>query len=115
MTVKTDVLLPYIEDINKMVSKRWTFRILMEMRTIRTIRYNELLESLSGISPTTLSSTLKHLQERELIKRNSYGKNPPYRVEYSLTERGINFVIATYPLIKWAIQEKPISNPQVVN
>lgn len=103
-----DILLPYIENVNKMVSKRWTFRILMEMRTVKSMRYNELLESLSGISPTTLSSTLKHLHERELIKRNSYGNNPPYRVEYSLTKRGIDFVIAAYPLLKWAIQEKPL-------
>lgn len=109
MTVKMDVLLPYIEDINKMVSKRWTFRILMEMRTVKNIRYNELLDSMGGISPTTLSSTLKHLQEKKLIKRSSFGDNPPYRVEYSLTKRGIDFVIATYPLIKWAIQEKPMA------
>lgn len=88
-----------------MFGKEWTLRVIFELRRINTIRYSDLLESLEGISTSTLSTTLKNLQKIGLIKRRSSGKNPPFKVEYSLTQRGFDFMMSVYPLLKWVTKK----------
>ena len=96
-------LIKHLDEIDNTMGKRWTFRIILSLRKKRTIRYNDLLKSLDGISPSTLSSNLKSLQSLGIIQRKSSGKIPPLKVEYSLTEKGFDFLIASYPLLKWAV------------
>ncbi len=103
MLKKQDSIIKYLDEINNTVGKRWTFRIILELRKARTIRYNGLLKLLDGISPSTLSTALKSLQNQDLIQRKSSGTIPPFKVEYSLTEKGFDFLIASYPLLKWAV------------
>ena len=58
------------------------------------------METLQGISPKTLSDTLKELQAEGLIKRESFAEIPP-RVEYSLTEDGVELRKSIIPLLEW--------------
>ena len=58
------------------------------------------MEMLPGISPKTLSDTLKELEAEGLIKRESFAEIPP-RVEYSLTQDGIDLRDAILPLLRW--------------
>ncbi len=88
------------------MGKRWTLRILWEMRNCGKFRYTELLEILDGISPATLSETLKDLQNQGIVKRESFGKTPPFKVEYPLTKKGLSLVIASSSLVRWIIAEK---------
>lgn len=69
------------------------------------MRYNEILESLRGISPSTLAETLRYLEKESLIKRSVFGKNPPLKVEYSVTEKGLALIVASSSLVKWAIRK----------
>lgn len=50
-------------------------------------RFNELAESLHGISRRTLTQKLHKAEEEELLVRQEYAEAPP-RVEYKLTPRG---------------------------
>ena len=59
------------------------------------------MKQLGGISPKTLSDTLKELQAEKLITRASFAEIPP-RVEYSLSQDGRELGEAIIPLIKWA-------------
>jgi len=59
------------------------------------------MEELRGISPKTLSDTLKELQKESLIKREGFAEIPP-RVEYSLTKDGLELRNSIIPLLKWA-------------
>lgn len=59
------------------------------------------MKELTGVSPKTLSDTLKQLQAEKLIKRESFAEIPP-RVEYSLSEDGIELGKAIMPLLRWA-------------
>jgi DNA-binding HxlR family transcriptional regulator len=70
------------------------------------MRYNQLLESLDGISPSTLADVLKNLQKDRLLRRESHGRTPPYRVEYSITKKGLELIIASSYLVKWMIKSK---------
>lgn len=107
------MVLPYLTEINGMIGKPWTFRVILELRRTKGMRYKYLLDLLEGISSSTLSNALKNLQKKELIKRKVSGKHPPFKVEYSLTERGYEFVIACYPLLKWAVKRtNPLTKKQ---
>ena len=103
MTGNGESLIKYLDKIDSTMGKRWTFRIILVLRREKTVRYNDLLKLLDGISPSTLSTNLKSLQSLGLIKRKSTGTVPPFRVEYGLTEKGFDFLIASYPLLKWAV------------
>ncbi len=65
------------------------------------LRFNELLKDIKGISPKALSDRLKKLNEAGLIKRELFPEIPP-KVEYSLTQDGIEVRDAMIPLMKWA-------------
>jgi DNA-binding HxlR family transcriptional regulator len=65
------------------------------------LRFNELLNSIKGISPKALSDRLKELSEAGLIKRELFPEIPP-KVEYSLTQDGVEVRDAMIPLMEWA-------------
>ena len=67
----------------------------------KRIRFNKLLKNLGGISPRTLSIRLKEMENAELIKRENFAEIPP-RVEYTLTQDGIEVRDAITPLMEWA-------------
>ena len=70
-----------------LIGMRWTIVILRDLFLCETRRYQDLLESLEGISPNTLSNRLKLLEVAGIIKRRVYQDHPP-RSEYLLTEKG---------------------------
>lgn len=71
----------------QIIGERWTILILRDLFLFGPRKFNEFQESLEGISPNTLSSRLKTLEENELIERKFYEEHPP-RAEYSLTAKG---------------------------
>ena len=90
-----------IKGIIDIIGKKWALLIINALRNQGKLRFNDLMKQLSGISPKTLSDTLKELQAEKLIKRASFAEIPP-RVEYSLSQDGIELGKAIIPLIKWA-------------
>jgi len=50
-------------------------------------KFSDLEQSLAGISPNTLSSRLKVLEENGILERRFYDQHPP-RAEYVVTPRG---------------------------
>jgi DNA-binding HxlR family transcriptional regulator len=70
------------------------------------MRYSQIFESQKGISPSTLSEVLKSLQREGLATRAKYGRVPPYTVEYSITKSGIDLIVASSALIKWAMKNR---------
>ena len=101
-----DYVRPYLGEISSFVGKRWNFGVIWELRNNEKMRFNQLLLSLTGISPSTLSSTLKNLENSGLIERTRYGKSPPFKVEYGITKKGIDLIVASSPLIKWAMKKR---------
>lgn len=62
--------------------------------------FNDLLHRFSGISPKTLSMSLKRLQERGLITRTVISTQP-FRIKYSLTEKGKDLQPVLFGLRDW--------------
>lgn len=108
-TRQQDYVRPYLGEVSSFVGKRWNFGVIWELRNNKKIRFNQLLLSLTGISPSTLSSTLKSLEKNGLVMSTRYGKTPPFKVEYSITKKGIDLIVASSPLIKWVINKRIIT------
>ncbi len=70
-----------------LIGTRWTIVILRDLFMAETVRYQDFLKSLAGISPNTLSDRLKMLEKVGIIKRRIYQEHPP-RAEYLLTKKG---------------------------
>ena len=89
-----------VKGIIDVVSKKWTLLLVNALGTHDTLRFKDLM-NLLGISPSTLSDTLKILVEQGLADRVSYNTIPP-KVEYSLSRDGHEFREAILPLLRWA-------------
>jgi DNA-binding HxlR family transcriptional regulator len=85
------------------VTKKWFLLVLNQIGNNGTMRYNELFRELSGISPKSLSDTLRELQRSSLIRRQIKEGAPP-KVEYSLTKDGAALRESVIPLLKWAAE-----------
>lgn len=75
-----------IEKSLEILNGKWSFLILRDLFG-GTKRFGELLKSLPGISPKTLSERLKAFEEKGILTRKAYPTVPP-TVEYTLTEKG---------------------------
>ncbi|WP_058301126.1 winged helix-turn-helix transcriptional regulator [Gorillibacterium timonense] len=69
------------------IGTKWTFLIIRDLLMEGTMRFSDLLKSMEGISPKTLSLRLKELENHEIVERTVYPEVPP-RVEYTLTDKG---------------------------
>ena len=94
-----------LEGVIDIVSKKWTLLIINSLGNHEKLRFNELMKELDGVSPKTLSDTLKILEKEKLIKRETFKEIPP-RVEYTLKEDGIELRKAIIPLMKWAAKRE---------
>ena len=78
--------------------------IIGTISNFNKLRFNELLKNIHGISPKTLSDRLKELNEAGLLKREYFPEIPP-KVEYSLTQDGVEVRDAMIPLMEWAYKK----------
>lgn len=88
------------------VGERWTWLILRDLLLEGPRKFQDLLISLNGISPTTLSARLKTLEEQGIIERHIYELNPP-RAEYRLTEKGRQLGPVLKALRDWGQRHTP--------
>lgn len=84
----------------ELLSGKWTSRVIYELQKYDNIRFGALKKNLHGITNTMLSSTLKNLEEKEIIIRIQYNEIPPH-VEYSLSESGRAMLAIYYEIAKW--------------
>ena len=78
---------PVATTVSLIGSKRKLFILRNLMK--RAWRFNELQKSLDGVSQKVLTDSLRQLESDGIIFRRDYKTNPP-RVEYGLTELGLN-------------------------
>lgn len=85
------------------IGKKWSLLVINSIGNHGRLRFNKLMDELQGISPKTLSETLKELQKEKLVLRESFAEIPP-RVVYSLTKDGADLRRAVVPLLRWAAE-----------
>jgi DNA-binding HxlR family transcriptional regulator len=70
-----------------LIGKKWHPVIVHRLLDGGPQGFNELKESVDGISSKVLSDSLEDLEEKGLVDRTVISDRP-FRVEYSLTDRG---------------------------
>ncbi len=69
------------------IGERWTILMLRDLLLQGPRRFQDFQESLSGVSPNTLSARLKALEAQGIVASRLYSEHPP-RLEYYLTDKG---------------------------
>ncbi|MFY9300581.1 MAG: helix-turn-helix domain-containing protein [Candidatus Nitrosotenuis sp.] len=93
-----------LDGVIDIIGKKWSLLVINEIGNHQKLRFNELMQELKGISPSTLTTTLKELQNLKMITKEMFREIPP-RVEYSLSSRGKELREAVMPLLRWATKK----------
>lgn len=89
-------------DTLAVLADKWVLLVLGTLRQSEgPVRFNDLRRRLDGITQKMLTRTLRDLERHGLVRRVIYPTVPP-RVEYSLTEMGIDLGRLTHALGEWA-------------
>lgn len=85
------------------VGERWTILILRDLFLQGSRRFQDFEDSLGGMSPSTLSSRLKRLEDAGIVERRFYADHPP-RAEYVLTAKGRELGPVVKALRGWGLK-----------
>ncbi|NTU98864.1 helix-turn-helix transcriptional regulator [Candidatus Falkowbacteria bacterium] len=75
-----------VEKTLKIIGKKYAVLIIRDLLSGKK-RFGQLLHSLKGVSPRTLSARLDELEKDKIIRKKVFPVMPPH-VEYSLTTSG---------------------------
>lgn len=89
---------------------KWTVELIIVLGQRETLRFNELKAGLAGISSRTLSQRLRDLEAQGLVRREVHDEMP-VRVEYSLTQRGLDVAALALPLVLYLRAHRPPDSP----
>ena len=87
------------------VGDRWSF-LVVEALLGGAQRFNELQARLPDIAPNILAQRLRRLEEQRVLRAMPYSERPP-RVEYALTEDGIELAGVLRLLAGWGGTGRP--------
>ncbi|MGA7923812.1 MAG: helix-turn-helix domain-containing protein [Thermoplasmata archaeon] len=83
------------------VGKKWAVCVVSLLGEYGTVRFGPIQKCLSGVSPATLTSTLRSLERAKLIRRvPAEGPRGPVRA-YTLTDSGRSLHQSILPLAHW--------------
>jgi DNA-binding HxlR family transcriptional regulator len=83
-----------------LVGGKWKSVILYHLKD-EPKRYSELRREMPSVTEMTLSLQLKQLEKDGFVFREVYGKKPPVKVVYSLTDLGKSFVPILEAITEW--------------
>jgi len=93
-----------VHDLLDLAGARWTIDVLATLRGNR-MRFSEIAHAVEGISQKQLTATLRSLQRHGFAERVAFPTIPP-RVEYELTELGLEFARSVGPLGSFAMRNQ---------
>ncbi|MFH7596373.1 helix-turn-helix domain-containing protein [Streptomyces racemochromogenes] len=88
----------------ELLANKWGLYVLAALRRHgRPMRFSELRRLLDGITQKMLTQTLRALERDGLVTRTVYPTVPP-RVEYALTELGVEAGRLTDAIGTWSVE-----------
>ena len=84
----------------RILTDRWVVLAIGAL-AMGTLRHSELARKLAGVTPRSLTRTLRELERDGLVDR-AVIPGPPLRVEYSLTPMGRDLARVLRPLCRWS-------------
>jgi DNA-binding HxlR family transcriptional regulator len=89
-----------IRDVLARVVDRWSLWALSELAKDGPLRFSWLLERLNGVTPKSLTATLRGLERDGFITR-TVAVQGPIRVDYEATSLGHALIEQVHPLWLW--------------
>ncbi len=83
----------------EVLGNKWTALILRDL-TEGPKRFTELERSLLHISPRSLSQRLDDLELHQIVTKQQFAESPP-RIEYTLTQKGRDFIPILKQMADW--------------
>lgn len=90
---------------------KWVVEIIIVLGQHGTLRFSELKNALDGISGRTLSQRLRDLEEQGMVERRLHDEMP-IRVDYSLTEKGLDIAMLALPLVLYLRVKSELPPPR---
>src|SRR6201987_1412281 len=94
-----------------LIGDRWTILILRDLILEGRRKFQDLQRAFPKMSPNTLSTRLKTLEEHGLVERRTYGDDPP-RAEYVVTDKGRELRAVLRSLRIWGEKHTKPPSPQ---
>jgi DNA-binding HxlR family transcriptional regulator len=91
------------------IGNKWTALILRDLAA-GPKRFGELEKSVGNINPRTLSQRLDVLEAHGILTKKSFSEMPP-RIEYTLTQKGLDLVPVLKQMATWGTKYYETSSP----
>ncbi len=94
-----------------LIGKKWHPVIVHRLLVGGPLGFNALQDEVDGISSKVLSDSLDDLQEGGVVDRDIVSEKP-FRVEYSLTDRGADLEPVVTAMLEWGERHlEPTDDP----
>ncbi len=92
-----------IDAAMSVIEGRWKTVILCNLAYKGSMRFNQLLKSIDGISSRILTKQLKELEEDGVVLRKVTSE-PVLKVEYSLSPKGESLIPVMKTIAEWGLK-----------
>lgn len=86
----------------QILGAKWAFLVIAELSK-GPKRFKQLHRDLAIIKTQSLTDALRHLEQNGIVLRQVF-PTVPVTVEYSLTEKGMDFQMALKEMERWAMK-----------
>ncbi|OXS52485.1 hypothetical protein B1A99_34045 [Cohnella sp. CIP 111063] len=96
-----------IAEVLNVIGFKWAFLVIGHL-SYGAQRFNQLRRSLNNVSTQSLTVILRNLEEQGVVRREVFA-TVPVTVEYSLTDKGKDFVNVLKEMHRWGLawKERP--------
>ena len=81
---------------------RWSLGVVHTLGVYGRLRHAEIGRRMHGVTQRMLTLTLRQLERDGLVLRRDFAEGPP-RVEYELTDMGMELLVRMVPLWTWIV------------
>ena len=82
---------------------RWSLGVIHTLGVYGRLRHAEIGRRMHGVTQRMLTRTLRSLERDGLVIRTDFNENPP-RVEYELSEPGLELLVRMVPIWTWIVE-----------
>ena len=82
---------------------RWSLGVVHTLGVYGRLRHAEIGRRMHGVTQRMLTRTLRQLERDGLVLRHDFEEVPP-RVEYELSESGLELLVRMVPLWTWIVE-----------
>lgn len=82
---------------------RWSLGVVHTLGVYGRLRHAEIGRRMHGVTQRMLTRTLRQLERDGLVLRHDFAEVPP-RVEYELSDSGMELLVRMVPLWTWIVE-----------